>query len=479
LEEGETYYLAISAFDTDSNESFLTGEIEITTSSIPMTPIGITSTSYESTIVIDWEPNQGELDLAGYNLYRWEIDDVPDTVLHAYIPTPASSFSDENAETHVLYGYYVTAVDSQVPPNESGPTEAVFGQLVTHDMGILVVDNTLDGTGGPFSPTDEDVDAFYSGILQNYNVGGLWDMSDSVATGRTLMDYDLGIYSVVLWHMDIRGIRPVSTDTTTMRKFLDRGGNLWISGWQVLAFLTGNSEPYYVLGENGFVSRYAGIDSALTTSSTDRDFVGAESLVGGFPSISIDSTKVFPIGALYSMEILLPPFSSANSLYTYISSDSASSEYHGLPVAVTSNQTDYGLVVTDFPLYFMDQGDVESLVDGVMERFEEPLGISDKEVVGLPRAFSLSQNYPNPFNPSTTIVYTVSEGQGHVPVNLQIYNLRGQLVKTIVDETQGPGRYAVRWDGVDHRGREVSSGVYLYKIQAGKFVSTKKAVLLK
>jgi hypothetical protein len=488
LLEGTTYYLAISAFDTDSNESFLTGEVEITASSVPMTPVGLESSSFDNRIVLEWESNQGELDLSGYNLYRWEVGDTPDTSWRAYVPAPTTNFTDDTAEAHILYGYYVTAVDNQIPLNESDPSEPVYGRLTTHDMGILVVDHTRDGSGGFLSPTDEAVDTFYSDLLGNYNVGSLWDVSDSVAVDRYLMDYDTGLYSVVLWHSDVRYAQMAGSDTTTIRKYLDGGGNLWLSGWMLLALLTGNSEEYYDFAGYEFVPRYVGIDSALTTSTADQDFIGAQSLMGGFPSVEIDSAKVFPMGALYSVEALLPPFSGSSPLYAYVSSDSASSEFHGLPVGVISNSTDYGLVFTDFPLYFMDQSGAEGLVDAVMELFGEPVSVGgDGEIVNLPKVFALSQNYPNPFNPSTTIRYDVpveagggGVGEtGSVPVRLVIYDVRGRLVRVLVDREREPGRYQVHWNGRDDLGRSASSGVYLYRIEAGDFVSTKKMVLVR
>ena len=97
----------------------------------------------------------------------------------------------------------------------------------------------------------------------------------------------------------------------------------------------------------------------------------------------------------------------------------------------------------------------------------------------LPKAFSLAQNYPNPFNPSTTISYSIPEGQ-NPHVNLVIYNVRGQVVKTLVaGERRDPGSYYVYWDGKDRLGKPVASGIYFYRLQAGDFIATRKMVMLK
>jgi hypothetical protein len=89
----------------------------------------------------------------------------------------------------------------------------------------------------------------------------------------------------------------------------------------------------------------------------------------------------------------------------------------------------------------------------------------------------MEQNYPNPFNPNTTITYTVKE---QARVSLKIYNVAGQLVKTLVDDVKTPGiAHAKVWDGRNNAGQPVSSGVYFYKLVTKNFTQTKKMVLLK
>lgn len=98
--------------------------------------------------------------------------------------------------------------------------------------------------------------------------------------------------------------------------------------------------------------------------------------------------------------------------------------------------------------------------------------------VALPKAFALSQNYPNPFNPSTTVAFDIPEGK-EVNVRLNVYNMRGQLVRTLVNELKSEGSYQIQWDGTDNYGRRVSSGVYFYRITTGEFSQTRKMVILK
>jgi hypothetical protein len=90
--------------------------------------------------------------------------------------------------------------------------------------------------------------------------------------------------------------------------------------------------------------------------------------------------------------------------------------------------------------------------------------------------FELEQNYPNPFNPSTTIEYELN---GSNNVKLQIFDIKGELVKTLVNDFQDSGNYKVIWNGTNSRGEKLTSGVYFYSIQTKNNISTKKMILLK
>ena len=97
--------------------------------------------------------------------------------------------------------------------------------------------------------------------------------------------------------------------------------------------------------------------------------------------------------------------------------------------------------------------------------------INDSHVIALPHAFSLSQNYPNPFNPSTTIKYDLPSP---CRVNIEIYDILGRRVMTLVDEEQVAGSHQAIWNASDK-----ASGIYFYRIQAGEFVETKKMLLVR
>ena len=98
----------------------------------------------------------------------------------------------------------------------------------------------------------------------------------------------------------------------------------------------------------------------------------------------------------------------------------------------------------------------------------------------LPTNFDLSQNYPNPFNPTTTIKYTIrpTKERGAI-TTLEVFNMIGQKVTTLVNKAQIPGNYEVTWDGTDSHHNEVASGIYFYRLTRGNENSTKKMTLLK
>ena len=99
-----------------------------------------------------------------------------------------------------------------------------------------------------------------------------------------------------------------------------------------------------------------------------------------------------------------------------------------------------------------------------------------KQVASVAASFELASAYPNPFNPSTTIGYALPQA---ADVRLDIYNVMGQRVRTLVAAHQPAGYYAVEWKATDDSGHTLSSGVYFYRLQAGAFRATKRMLLMR
>ena len=147
-----------------------------------------------------------------------------------------------------------------------------------------------------------------------------------------------------------------------------------------------------------------------------------------------------------------------------------SEDFHTLTDLQSGTQYLWSVVATDG----------QAFAEGPVWSFStEGQGPDDVEEIAspvLPTAFSLSQNYPNPFNPETRIEFTLSSASF---VSIDVINILGQGVRSLVSEHLSAGYKAVTWDGRDESGKPVSSGIYFYRMVAGDFAETKKCVLLK
>jgi hypothetical protein len=116
------------------------------------------------------------------------------------------------------------------------------------------------------------------------------------------------------------------------------------------------------------------------------------------------------------------------------------------------------------------------LMEAVVEWLGNDVNDNITDSGELPKAYNLAQNFPNPFNPSTMIMFNMKE-KGLV--TLKIYNVAGQLVRTLVDDVREAGSYKVPWDGRNNEGISIASGVYFYKMETEKYSKTKKMVMLR
>ncbi|UCB51592.1 MAG: T9SS type A sorting domain-containing protein [Candidatus Zixiibacteriota bacterium] len=122
---------------------------------------------------------------------------------------------------------------------------------------------------------------------------------------------------------------------------------------------------------------------------------------------------------------------------------------------------------------------VDTLHASLADQHGELLSVKrEYEQSALPPRVRLHQNHPNPFNPETKIKYSVEVG-GAVQVGVRVYNVAGQLVKTLVDEVKSPGEYEVIWNGRNENDDQVASGVYFYRLQVSDLIETRKMVLLR
>jgi hypothetical protein len=122
------------------------------------------------------------------------------------------------------------------------------------------------------------------------------------------------------------------------------------------------------------------------------------------------------------------------------------------------------------------QGKIAEVIDFAPEFSATKIALKSGSGTTLPKEYSLRGNYPNPFNAKTIISFALPQESR---VTLDIYNILGQKVKTLVDGAMPAGYHKLEWDGSDHNGLGVSSGVYLYKLKADNFTRVNRMTLLK
>jgi hypothetical protein len=129
-------------------------------------------------------------------------------------------------------------------------------------------------------------------------------------------------------------------------------------------------------------------------------------------------------------------------------------------------------------LVFTDQSDALGDATNYITILEADIAVSVEipDISSLPESFELHQNYPNPFNPETIIRYDIPRA-GYVRIS--VYNMLGEVIRTLVNGHKSLGSHEVRWNGKDDSGNQVVSGVYVYTIESGNFKKSRKMTLLK
>ncbi|MCD4796609.1 MAG: DUF1573 domain-containing protein [Candidatus Cloacimonetes bacterium] len=166
---------------------------------------------------------------------------------------------------------------------------------------------------------------------------------------------------------------------------------------------------------------------------------------------------------------------------------------------ITNENIDYSVNITNFNLEPGESQDVLiAFVPSIVGAILDTLSISsnaaanpvvyvslegegyeqtDPDDILIPKITEVKQNYPNPFNPETTISFSVADKLSNVKI--EVFNIKGQKVKTLVEKKLQPGYYSVVWNGKNETGKSVSSGVYFYKFKAGKYLNVKKMLMIK
>ena len=473
LTEGVLYYIQVSAVDALGNESYRP-VVSCTPRSIPLTPAGFQQTPIFGAIRLDWIYNT-ELDLAGYRLFKsMDPGQIGDSVSQNLLTNNVLTDTDVTGGGGYYY-YTLLAVDTS--GNVSPYTETISSRPITLNQGILIVDETKNMNGtSPLQPNDLQVDSYYMSFMEGYEVGNF----DTEANEDYLRLADMGPYNIVLWHGN------ESSDVTypyyvqdAIRNYLAAGGNILFTIYQPSQAFNLNSSYPVTFAENTFCNSVLGIAGA--DHSTSTRFRYANSLVDGYPNLAVDPDKT--LASLNNHIIRIEGLTTApgaTNLYSYGSdyeNSSPQGSLNGMSVGILK-QTSGGKVVTlSFPLYNMIQSQTANLLTHVFsDVFEYPAASDDPEDVTSP-SLVLHPATPNPFSGETRISLDLKDTTRDLAI--RVYNLKGQMVKTIYQGIPQDKHAAYIWDGLDAHGKQVRSGLYIIKASQGASVSTVKSVLLK
>ena len=463
LQNGTRYFATISAFDSVGHEGGRAPEQSAVPGAIPAAPSGLAALPFYFGMRLTWQRNT-ERDLDGYNLYRSTTPGGNYQKLNTTL-LPDSAYRDSSLLSDTMYYYVVTAMDTS--RNESPYSMEVRGKAITLDHGILLVDETRNGTGARGSPNDAQKDAYYHYLLQGSRYRD-WDVTQQGAP----LAGDFGPYSTIIWHADDYQDQRVYPAVSGLTNYLSYGGRLWMVGWKPIFGLMNRTGTYpYTFSSGQFPYDY--LHLSRSTESQIQDYIGASGQ-SGYPSVEVDSMKVFASwqGKLPYIDAVFPR--DADTVLTF-NSASGDTAFQGKPVGVRWLNGPHRVVFFGFPFYFMKDQEARQVAIKVLQDLGEPVGLEGSSPE-LPLTTALLPVHPNPFRGSARIEYSLA-AKGRV--RLSVYNVAGQLVRELVDVVQSPGRYSASWDGRDREAHRLPSGVYFYRLQTKTFTDTKKAVVVR
>lgn len=471
LIEGTEYQVMVASVDAEQNESYRLSAVA-TPRSIPVVPQDFSETPVNNGIVISWAANT-ELDLAGYVLYRSQDPNSPGVAIHTGL-LETTSYTDTEVNGASGYYYYtLRAVDDAA--NYSPYTESVSSRPITLDQGILIVDETKNLSGANmFQLTDQQADDFYNGLMQDYRISH-WDTEQETDYIRLA---DMGVYSSILWHgNDISDMDQPYIVREALQSYLEAGGNILFSVMVPSQAFELNSSYPATFNANTFINQYLGISGA--DYNNNARFNGAVSASGTMPDLPIDADKVPSSwsGHIFRVEGLT---ASGETLYTYGSAypdDSNQGSLNDMTVGMMRTLGESKAITLSFPLYYVEDAPARQFVYQVFSNlFGESVGNNDPGASPSP-GLQLGSAYPNPFHQSTS--FRVVSDQSSVPLSVDIYNLRGQKVKTIFRGQTSTRSSEFSWDGKDDQSRICSSGIYFLKVSQGGQQRIRKLLLSK
>ncbi len=275
-------------------------------------------------------------------------------------------------------------------------------------------------------------------------------------------------YQTVLWFTgDDRTTSLTREEQKVMGEYLDHRGWLILTGQNIGYDLVADGSP----DDSSFFANYlhAELLSDSVKSTMMRGETGDPIGIGSFVYIQEKSGSA---GNQNSPSAIIPR-DGASSFLKYIPQNTTAGIHY------MDDQKGYRLVYLAFGFEGISgpfQDTAQKLLSRIQNWLSGTTEIAPFDLKNLPVQFQLEQNHPNPFNPTTTIRYYLPQAD---QVELNIFNLKGQKIITLVDKLQSPGIYELLWDGRDSTGLPVASGIYVYQLKTKTFVESKKLALIK
>ncbi|MCD4830075.1 MAG: T9SS type A sorting domain-containing protein [Candidatus Cloacimonetes bacterium] len=400
----------------------------------------------DGAVMLQWLQFWPDLDI-GYNIYRADNPEGPFERVND-LPVEDTAYTDNSVSNGQTYYYAISAVLDDVWETQRSDVLNAEPMEFPLDRGVLLVDETLDGNGAtPISPTDEMVDAFYAGVVNNaYRA---WDYA---AEGIPPLD-TLACYSTVFWIDDDITQHHIDDNLQSLGNYVLGGGNLVVSGWKTAQELPSN-----------FLTTF--LYDTPVQMWTQAYYTGAVS--ASYPALTVDPDKMLsPWNGHLAYACTFPE--AAAAMYTF----EGESDPVGQPCALKT-QPGGAFVLFGFPLYFQQPAGVESLCDALLTEFGETVSVSPDP---LPQV-ALSV-WPNPLRPGLqNLSVRLSLPQQSV-VEAGVYNIRGRRVATLASETLPAGEHSLSWNCRDRNDKPVASGIYLLHVKHGDSAQTRKVLLLR
>ncbi len=405
------------------------------------------------------------------------------------------------------YRYYVSAVDSNGLESEFSEAAYAYNKPAkTRDVALVYAASNSHG----FVNNDSLLN-MYESLLSGYDYEIIkpeeYIYSPDCSNPDRNLCFDwrqfLPFKALIVDNGLTEPLMAYEDDYGWLSRYLESGGTVIYCGDQHhLSSLTYAADrPFPIPVTSSFTGKYFAIDTLyyiwpsyylditypdpIWPADSLSGFIEAVPEVPSFPVVNVDTVKKqYDIPGFVS---IFWPYKSAPGIVTYKVNDRGQTLYNygslypqwslfdNQPVGVKTVGDGFTTYLFGFHLWQMDTDDAQSLINTIMDDVPTAVG-DDDNGPSVPNQFVLGQNYPNPFNLATNISYVVPE-RAHI--TLDVFNILGQKVRTLVDEDKPVGRYVAGWDSMNDQGETVASGIYLYRLKTDKAVLTRKMILLK